>query len=72
MGTFKYVGRLRAARETGLDLADFYMRMGQPVRAMPFFVEAAAGFAKEGWSQLAVDALLKIARCAEAVPDHER
>jgi hypothetical protein len=65
MGTYKHVGRLRAAREIGVDLANFYLKMNQPERALSFFVEACAGYKREGWLQLATNTRLKILDCSQ-------
>ncbi|KAI0210479.1 Trafficking protein particle complex subunit 10 [Lamellibrachia satsuma] len=63
MGTFKHIGRIRCARMIGKDLADFYMKVGQPQHAEGFLMDALKMFQREKWQMLADDTCLQLAQC---------
>lgn len=63
MGTFKHIGRIRCARMIGKDLAEFYMKVGEPQHAEGFLTDALKMFQKEGWQILADDTCLQLAQC---------
>ncbi|XP_076819783.1 trafficking protein particle complex subunit 10-like isoform X1 [Clavelina lepadiformis] len=63
MGTFKHMGRYRAARSIGSDLASFYLMMGDPSKAESYLVDAVRIFANDGWMVLYSRANQILARC---------
>ena len=56
----------------GLDLADFYLDLGQVQTAVTFLADALKTFQNDGWEVLKVKTLMKAADCYEALADHER
>ena len=72
ISTFKHIGRIRSARLVGLDLADFYLDLGQIATAVTFLVDALKTFELDGWNRLRVKTLMKAANCYELLGDHEK
>ncbi|XP_053396902.1 trafficking protein particle complex subunit 10-like isoform X2 [Mercenaria mercenaria] len=70
MGTFKYIGRFRSARMIGKNLADFYMKLGEPQKAENFLLDAMTSYHQEGWEKLRDEARLELAQCQYQVADH--
>lgn len=63
MGTFKHIGRFRSARMIGKNLADFFMKLGEPQKAEHFLLDAMTSYHLEGWKKLRDVARLDLARC---------
>ena len=72
ISTFKHIGRIRNARLVGLDLADFYLDLGQVSTAVTFLADALKTFELDGWNRLRVLTLMKAANCYELLSDHEK
>lgn len=60
---FKNIGRARAAKVLGMDLAQFYFSRGEVARAEPLLVDAYKMYKHEKWSLLATQCLVKLAQC---------
>lgn len=60
---FKNIGRARAAKVLGVDLAQFYFSRGEFYRAEPLLVDAYKMYKHERWILLATQCLVKLARC---------
>ncbi|XP_054922379.1 trafficking protein particle complex subunit 10 isoform X1 [Dermacentor andersoni] len=60
---FKHTGRLRSARLVGRDLAELYMQLGEPQKAVPFLVELVRSQADEGWHRLAAIGQRRLLDC---------
>ncbi|CAE1271126.1 TRAPPC10 [Acanthosepion pharaonis] len=63
MGTFKHIGRVRSARIIGHDLAEFYMKLGEPLKAEGFLLDAMKMYKQEGWDILADGVRILVAQC---------
>ncbi|CAN7938034.1 unnamed protein product [Ixodes hexagonus] len=63
MITCKHLGRIRSARLVGKDMAELYIRLGQPERAVPFLGDLLRTQADEGWTQLALATQQELCRC---------
>ncbi|WAR06773.1 TPC10-like protein [Mya arenaria] len=71
MGTFKHIGRFRSARMIGKNLADFYMKLGEPQKAENFLLDAMSSYHKEGWKKLRDVSRLHLATCQLRVNKHK-
>lgn len=60
---FKHTGRLRSARLVGRDLAELYIQLGEPQKAVPFLVELVRSQADEGWHRLAAIGQRRLLDC---------
>lgn len=60
---FKHTGRLRSARLVGRDLAELYIQLGEPQKAVPFLVELVRSQADEGWHRLAAVGQRRLLDC---------
>lgn len=56
----------------GLELAKFYLEMGQVQKANNFLVDALKTFENEGWSLLKIQTLTDTAKCYEKLSDFEK
>ena len=72
ISTYKHIGRLRSARMVGLDLANFYLDLGQFQTAATFLVDALKTFRIDSWSSLQLNTLMQVANCYESLDDHEK
>lgn len=72
ISTYKHIGRIRSARMVGLELAKFYLEMGQVQKANNFLVDALKTFENEGWSLLKIQTLTDTAKCYEKLNDYEK
>ncbi|CAN8017882.1 unnamed protein product, partial [Ixodes persulcatus] len=63
MITFKHLGRIRSARLVGKDMAELYIRLGQPERAVPFLTDLLRTQSDEGWTRLALETQQELCRC---------
>lgn len=63
MGIFKHTDRYRFARNLGKDLANFYMRSGEPGKAESFFLDCVRMYNNEAWPRLNADASERLAEC---------
>ena len=72
ISSFKYIGRIRSARLVGRDLATFYIKMGEHVKAASFLVEALKTFQQEKWLQLGLQTMLDLAECYKTIDDTEK
>ncbi|XP_052241628.1 trafficking protein particle complex subunit 10-like isoform X2 [Dreissena polymorpha] len=72
MGTFKHIGRFRSARLIGKNLADFYMKLGEPQKAENFLLDAMTSYHKEGWTKLRDMACLELAQCQYQTGIHHK
>ena len=72
ISTYKHIGRLRSARMVGLDLANFYLELGQVQTAVTFLVDALKTFRIDSWNSLQLDTLMQVANCYESLGDNER
>lgn len=60
---FKHTGRLRSARLVGRDLAELYIQLGEPAKAVPFLTELVRSQGDEGWQRLAVVGQRRLLNC---------
>lgn len=60
---FKNIGRARAAKVLGVDLAQFYSSCGESHRAEPLLADAYKMYKHERWILLATQCLVKLAHC---------
>ena len=72
ISTYKHIGRLRSARMVGLDLANFYLELGQVQTAVTFLVDALKTFRIDSWNSLQLDTLMQVASCYEFLEDNEK
>jgi len=72
ISTYKHIGRIRSARMVGLELAKFYLELGQVQKANGFLVDALKTFENEGWSLLKIQTLTDTAKCYEKLNDNEK
>ncbi|ESO89314.1 hypothetical protein LOTGIDRAFT_106362, partial [Lottia gigantea] len=63
MGTYKHVSRFRSARILGRDMAEFYMKIGEPQKAEGFLLDAIKMYQQENWGNLADGTMLDLAQC---------
>ncbi|KAK6170462.1 hypothetical protein SNE40_018849 [Patella caerulea] len=63
MGTYKHISRFRSARILGRDMADFYMKIGEPQKAEGFLLDAIKMYQQENWGNLADGTMLDLAQC---------
>ena len=63
ISTFKHIGRIRSARFIGIDLANFYLLLGQIPQAVTFLLDALKSYQAEGWRLLELQTLRDIAKC---------
>lgn len=60
---YKNIGRYRAAKVLGVDLAQFYSSRREFYRAEPLLVDAYKMYRHEKWTLLATQCLVKLAQC---------
>ena len=72
ISSYKHIGRLRSARQTGLALAKFYLLQAEHEKAAKFLAEALKSFQAEGWEELSLVSLLELAGCHAATGEVER
>ncbi|XP_078089198.1 trafficking protein particle complex subunit 10 isoform X1 [Mustelus asterias] len=60
---YKTIGQIRSAQLLGKDLADFYMRKGQPQKAERYLQEALKTYQTEGWPLLITHTRKQLAVC---------
>ncbi|GAB1598898.1 trafficking protein particle complex subunit 10-like [Argonauta hians] len=63
MGTYKHIGRIRSARIIGQDVAEFYMKQGNPLKAEGFLLDAMKMYKQEGWHILGDNIAVLLAQC---------
>ncbi|KAF5273106.1 hypothetical protein FQA39_LY07596 [Lamprigera yunnana] len=69
MGTYKHIGHLRSARLVGLEVASFYMLLGETQKAAAFLGDAFRTFELDGWQELAAQTQIKLAECYRKAGD---
>ncbi|KAK4885083.1 hypothetical protein RN001_001354 [Aquatica leii] len=69
MGTYKHIGHLRSARLIGLEVASFYMLLGETQKAAAFLGDAFRTFELDGWQELAAHTQIKLAECYRKAGD---
>lgn len=69
MGTFKHIGRIRTARFIGRDLAQLYMKMNQPAKAVTFLTDLLKTYQSEKWELLISKTREEIAECYNLMND---
>ena len=72
ISTYKHIGRLRSARMVGLDLANFYLDLGQVQMAATLLADALKTFRIDSWNSLTLNTLMQVANCYESLGDHEK
>ncbi|KAL4232651.1 Trafficking protein particle complex subunit 10 [Mactra antiquata] len=72
MGTFKHIGRFRSARMIGKNLADFYMKLGEPQKAENYLSDAMTSYHQEGWKKLRDVTRLELANCQYQVNNKQK
>ncbi|XP_054722855.1 LOW QUALITY PROTEIN: trafficking protein particle complex subunit 10-like [Uloborus diversus] len=72
MGTFKHNRRIRTARLIGRDLAQFYMKMKQPQKAVSFLSDLLKTYREENWEVLTADIQQDLLACYTAMEDTPR
>lgn len=72
VGTFKHIKKIRSARLIGCDLAEFYMKLGDPHKAAVFLLDALKTFQEEHWSLLIAQTQLQVTACYEAMKDRNK
>ncbi|XP_067849510.1 trafficking protein particle complex subunit 10 [Heptranchias perlo] len=60
---YKTIGRIRSAQLLGKDLADFYMRKGEPQKAETYLQEALRTYLTEGWALPIAHTRKQLAEC---------
>ncbi|XP_055500202.1 trafficking protein particle complex subunit 10 [Leucoraja erinacea] len=63
MEMYKTIGRVRSAQLLGKELADFYMRKGEPEKAESYLQEALRTYLSEGWALLIAHTRKQLAEC---------
>ncbi|XP_072900857.1 trafficking protein particle complex subunit 10 isoform X1 [Hemitrygon akajei] len=71
MEMYKTIGRVRSAQLLGKDLADFYMRKGEPEKAESYLQEALKTYLSEGWSLLIAHTRKQLADCQKRLQQTE-
>ncbi|XP_038657237.1 trafficking protein particle complex subunit 10 [Scyliorhinus canicula] len=60
---YKTIGQVRSSQLLGKDLADFYMKKGQPQEAEMYLQEALKTYQAEGWPLLIAHTRKQLAEC---------
>ncbi|XP_067897407.1 trafficking protein particle complex subunit 10 isoform X2 [Heterodontus francisci] len=60
---FKRIGQIRSAQLLGKNLADFYMRKGEPQKAETYLQDALKTYQAEGWPLLIAHSRKQLAEC---------
>ncbi|XP_051871190.1 trafficking protein particle complex subunit 10 isoform X2 [Pristis pectinata] len=68
---YKTIGRVRSAQLLGKDLADFYMRKGEPEKAESYLQEALKTYLSEGWALLIAHTRKQLAECQNRLQQTE-
>nr|CAB3267218.1 trafficking protein particle complex subunit 10-like [Phallusia mammillata] len=63
MGTFKHMGHFRAVRCIGNDMAEFYLKLGEPAQAENYLIDTVRMYEADGWPLLLAKANKMLARC---------
>ncbi|XP_071041764.1 trafficking protein particle complex subunit 10 isoform X2 [Parasteatoda tepidariorum] len=69
MGTFKHNRRIRTARLIGRDLAQLYMKMKQPQKAISFLADLLKTYREENWEMLTANIQQDLLQCYEDMGD---
>ncbi|KAF5299108.1 hypothetical protein FQR65_LT09466 [Abscondita terminalis] len=69
MGTYKHIGHLRSARLIGLEVASFYMLLGETQKTAAFLGDAFRTFEMDGWQELAAQTQIELAECYRKAGD---
>ncbi|KAK7107426.1 trafficking protein particle complex subunit 10-like [Littorina saxatilis] len=72
MGTYKHISRFRSARKIGRELANFYMKIGEPQKAEGFLMDAVKMYGREGWDSLSHATMRELAACQKLMGDTKR
>ncbi|KAG8193047.1 hypothetical protein JTE90_028159 [Oedothorax gibbosus] len=72
MGTFKHNRRIRTARLIGKDLAQLYMKMKQPQKAISFLTDLLMTYREENWEVLTASIQQDLLECYLAMEDVPR
>ncbi|XP_055945623.1 trafficking protein particle complex subunit 10-like [Argiope bruennichi] len=72
MGTFKHNRRIRTARLIGKDLAQLYMKMKQPQKAVSFLTDLLKTYREENWEILTASIQEDLLECYSAMEDIQR
>ncbi|KFM65669.1 Trafficking protein particle complex subunit 10, partial [Stegodyphus mimosarum] len=72
MGTFKHNRRIRTARLIGRDLAQLYMKMKQPQKAVSFLADLLKTYREENWETLTANIQQDLYECYLAMNDIPR
>ncbi|GFW67095.1 trafficking protein particle complex subunit 10 [Trichonephila clavipes] len=72
MGTFKHNRRIRTARLIGRDLAQLYMKMKQPQKAVSFLADLLKTYREENWEVLTASIHQDLLECYSAMEDVPR
>ncbi|XP_076035164.1 SIDL trafficking protein particle complex subunit 10 isoform X2 [Oratosquilla oratoria] len=72
ISTYKHIGRIRSARLVGRDLAAFYVRLGEPQKAVSFLTDQLKTFMEEGWETLITHTQTDLTKCYKSIQDNER
>ncbi|CAL4132055.1 unnamed protein product, partial [Meganyctiphanes norvegica] len=72
ISTYKHIGRIRSARLIGRDLADFYMKLGEPQKAATFLSDQLNTFLEEGWPTLITKTQKELNTCYLATEDTDK
>ena len=72
ISSYKHIGRMRSAKLLGRDLACFYMREGDYVKASTFLIDQLKTTMQEGWTSLYADGLSQLAECYMKMEDSEK
>ncbi|GIY00231.1 trafficking protein particle complex subunit 10 [Caerostris darwini] len=72
MGTFKHNRRIRTARLIGRDLAQLYMKLKQPQKAVSFLADLLKTYREENWEVLTASIQQDLLECYSAMEDTPR
>ncbi|XP_022242094.1 trafficking protein particle complex subunit 10-like [Limulus polyphemus] len=67
ISTFKYIGQVRNARLIGYDLAQLYLKLKEPHKAVTFLLDMLKTYQQEGWEKLQAKTEAELAACYKAM-----
>ncbi|XP_064413277.1 trafficking protein particle complex subunit 10 isoform X2 [Latimeria chalumnae] len=71
MEMYKNIGRVRSAKLVGKDLAEFYMKKGNPHKAEAYLQEALKMYVAEGWALPVTHTRKQLAECQKQLGQAE-
>ena len=72
LGTYKHIGRLRSARLVGIELASFYLLLGETQKSAAFLNDGLKTFEQNNWRELVAQTHINLANCYKCAGDSRK